>query len=186
MYFESSKQNMVMTDDEILAQCRSEETKEKGFRNLMNAYQQRLYYHIRRFVNTHEDADDVLQNVFIKIWKNIDSFRAESSLYTWVYRIANNESITYINKQKRTATFTLEHTAAIYKTGSDNENPEQVQLRLQAAINTLPDKQKQVFIMRYYDEMPYEEMSKVLETSVGALKASYHHAVKKIEEIITA
>jgi RNA polymerase sigma-70 factor (ECF subfamily) len=103
-----------------------------------------------------------------------------------VYRIASNESITYINKQKRTATYTIEHTAAIYKTGSDNENPEQVQLRLQAAINTLPDKQKQVFIMRYYDEMPYEEMSKILETSVGALKASYHHAVKKIEEIITA
>jgi len=177
---------MVMTDDEILAQCRSEETKEKGFRNLMNAYQQRLYYHIRRFVNTHEDADDILQNVFIKIWKNIDSFRAESSLYTWVYRIASNESITYINKQKRTATYTIEHTAAIYKTSSDNENPEQVQLRLQAAINTLPDKQKQVFIMRYYDEMPYEDMSKILETSVGALKASYHHAVKKIEEIITA
>lgn len=177
---------MTISDEEIMRLVSMPDSKEKGFRLLMTAYQQRLYYHVRRFVQNHDDADDILQNVFVKVWKNIDSFRAESSLYTWLYRIAGNESITYINKLKRTATQSIEYTAAVNRTTTDNENAEQLQARLQTAIDALPDKQKQVFILRYYDEMPYEQMSQILETSVGALKASYHHAVKKIEEFLTA
>ena len=177
---------MPFTDEEILAQFKNPETKEKAFRNLLSNYQERLYYHVRRYVHHHEDANDVLQNTFIKIWKAIDNFRGESGLYTWLYRIASNEAITYINKVKKHPTVDIEQTTAQYRGGTDNPEADEMTAKLQRAIDTLPDKQKQVFIMRYYDEMPYEQISGIVDTSVGALKASYHHAVKKIEEILTA
>jgi RNA polymerase sigma factor (sigma-70 family) len=177
---------MQFTDEEILVQFKHPELKEKAFRNLLNNYQERLYYHVRRYVHHHEDANDVLQNTFIKVWNAIDNFRGESGLYTWLYRIASNEAITYINKVKKHSTTDIEQTTALYRGGTDNLETDEITAKLQRAIDTLPAKQKQVFIMRYYDEMPYEQISGIVDTSVGALKASYHHAVKKIEEILTA
>lgn len=177
---------MKFTDEEILAQFKQPESKEKAFRNLLSNYQERLYYHVRRYVHHHEDANDVLQNTFIKIWNAIDNFRGDSALYTWLYRIASNEAITYINKVKRHPTVDIEQTSAQYRGGTDGLDADEMTVKLQRAIDSLPDKQKQVFIMRYYDEMPYEQISGIVETSVGALKASYHHAVKKIEEMLTA
>lgn len=176
---------MPITDEEILAQFKHPESKEKAFRNLLSNYQERLYYHVRRYVHHHEDANDVLQNTFIKIWNAIDNFRGESALYTWLYRIASNEAITYVNKLRKHTIVDIEQTAAQYRGGTDGLEANEMTAKLQRAIDTLPDKQKQVFIMRYYDEMPYEQISTIVETSVGALKASYHHAVKKIEEFLT-
>ena len=176
-------------DGALLAAFRNEATREGAFNALVKRFQERLYWHVRRMVIEHEDANDVLQNVFIKVWKNLENFREESGLYTWLYRIATNESLTYIEQQKKRSTISL--------SGNDDEeggnaltdkiaaqegfDATKLEWRLQLAINGLPEKQRQVFNLRYYDEMPYEKMSEVLGTSVGALKASYHHAVKKIE-----
>ena len=176
---------MKFTDEEILQQFKDPSSKEKAFRSLLANYQERLYYHVRRYVVNHDDANDVLQNTFIKVWSGIDNFRAESGLYTWLYKIASNEAITYINKVKKHQSVDIEQTSAFYRGGTDNIDADELKARLQKAIDGLPDKQKQVFIMRYYDELPYEQISQIVETSVGALKASYHHAVKKIEENLT-
>jgi RNA polymerase sigma-70 factor (ECF subfamily) len=169
-----------------LSQLHDPATKEKAFRQLIQAYQEKLYYHIRRFVRHHEDANDVLQNTFIKIWNGVDHFRGESALYTWVYRIATNESLSYINKVRRLNVVDIDQSPAAHRSGSDGESAEQLQQKLDQALAQLPDRQRQVFIMRYYDELTYEQISEILETSVGALKASYHHAVKKIEESLLA
>jgi len=159
----------------------------RGFRLLVEKYSQKLYWHIRRLVILHEDADDALQNTFINVWKGLDSFRSESSLYTWLYTIATNEALTIINKRKRNAAVSIDDLQGYFANsmeGSTWFDGDEAQKKLQNAILKLPDKQRVVFNLRYYDEMPYEEMSKVLKTSEGALKASYHHAVKKIENII--
>lgn len=174
-------------DIELLSLFRQEATKDQAFTGIVKKYQEKLYWHIRRMVVNHEDANDVMQNVFIKVWRSLDNFREDSQLYTWLYRIATNESLTWLEKQKKQSAISI----------SEDENPLQerlkadkeydgnkVQWKLQQAIATLPDKQRAVFNLRYFDEMPYEEMSRVLETSEGALKASYHHAVKKIEDFI--
>lgn len=159
-------------------------TAERGFRRLMEKYQERLYWHIRRLVLDHEDANDVLQNCFIKVYRGIDGFRQQSKLYTWLYRIATNESITFLKKKRRRRTTALDGDtlriaeqlrADPYFNGNDTQR------RLQEALQQLPDKQRIVFNLRYFEELSYREMSEVLGTSVGALKASYHHAVKKIE-----
>jgi len=177
---------MKLTDEEILLQFKEPASKEKAFRNLLNTYQERLYYHVRRYVHNHEDANDILQNTCIKVWNAIDNFRGESSLYTWLYRIAGNEAITFLNKNKKRNEVDIEQTTANYRSAADTIDGDEMTLKLERAIATLPDKQKQVFIMRYYDELPYEKIAEISETSVGALKASYHHAVKKIEEILIA
>jgi len=177
---------MKLTDEEILLQFKEPASKEKAFRNLLNTYQERLYYHVRRYVHNHEDANDILQNTCIKVWNAIDNFRGESGLYTWLYRIAGNEAITFLNKNKKRNEVDIEQTTANYRSAADTIDGDEMTLKLERAIATLPDKQKQVFIMRYYDEMPYEKMAEISETSVGALKASYHHAVKKIEELLIA
>ena len=159
----------------------------KGFRLLVEKYSQKLYWHIRRLVILHEDADDALQNTFINVWKGLGSFRSESSLYTWLYTIATNEALTIINKRKRNAAVSIDDLQGYFASsmeGSTWFDGDAAQEKLQNAILKLPDKQRIVFNLRYYDEMTYEEMSKVLKTSEGALKASYHHAVKKIENII--
>ena len=135
----------------------------------------------------HEDANDVMQNMFIKVWKNLDNFREDSQLYTWLYRIATNESLTFLEQQKRRGTISMsdEDTGMSNKLkADDNFDGNKAEWKLQMAVQKLPEKQKVVFNLRYYEEMPYNEMSKVLDTSEGALKASYHHAVKKIEEYI--
>lgn len=158
---------------------------ERGLRLMMDKYQERLYWSIRKMVYNHEDANDVLQNCFIKAYRNIKGFEGKSKLYTWLYRIGMNESITFLNKKKRQATSSLddeENTVANSLTSDEYFDGNKAQQKLREAIEGLPEKQMTVFKLRYYEEMPYEEMSDLLGTSVGGLKASYHHAVKKIEE----
>jgi len=179
---------MSVTDQEILSKFKEEATKEKAFSMLVEKYQERLYWHIRRMVHSHADADDVLQNMFIKVWKNLEKFQENSKLYTWLYRIATNESLTFIKKRKRHISTPLEtedyDIGAMLKSDPYFDGDE-IQVKLLAAIERLPEKQKLVFKLRYYDELKYDDMSEVLGTSVGALKASYHHAVKKIEKYLT-
>jgi RNA polymerase sigma-70 factor (ECF subfamily) len=161
----------------------------KGFRLLVESYSQKLYWHIRRLVILHEDADDALQNTFINVWKSIGNFRSESSLYTWLYTIATNEALALINKRKRNATVSIDDLENYFATSQEGYtwfDGDEAQLKLQNAIMKLPEKQRIVFNLKYYDEMTYEQMSKVLKTSEGALKASYHYAVKKIEKIIVS
>ncbi len=177
----------ILSDNELLDQFKNPETREKAFELIIKKYQERLYWHIRRMVVDHEDANDVLQNMFIKVWKSLDNFREESQLFTWLYRIATNESLTFLASQKKRASVSIDQDdqVLVNKLKSDTDfDANKLEWKLQLAIQSLPEKQKLVFNLRYYDEMPYEEMSKVLETSTGALKASYHHAAKKIEDYI--
>lgn len=177
----------MTSEIEFIAELKDPKTKEKAFRELIKQYKERLYWHIRKIVVSHDDADDVLQNTFIKIFKNIHNFHQESKLYSWMYRIATNEAITFINKRAKERNIDIDD---VYKelAGSlesdDYFSGEEIQLILQKAIATLPQKQQLVFNMKYFDELKYEDMSDILETSVGALKASYFHAVKKIEQYI--
>ena len=176
-----------MTDEQILDMLSSQSTAEQGFRLLMNKYQERLYWHIRRMVVSHEDANDVLQNCFIKAFRGIGRFQRKSSLYTWLYRIATNEAITFLKKQKRNATASFDDEANVLENQLVADpffDGDEIQLKLKRALEELPEKQKLVFNMRYYQEMSYNEISAVLETSVGSLKASYHHAAKKIENYL--
>ena len=173
-----------ITDEQILSLLEKEASYEQGFKVLMSAYQERLYWHVRRMLDNHEDANDVIQNVFIKVFRNIKKFKGDSKLYTWLYRIATNESITFLNKRNKKATNSLDDelsTVAHQLTADTYFDPDEAQRHLKSAIAILPEKQKAVFNLRYYEEMPYNEMAKVLDTTVGALKASYHHALKKVE-----
>ena len=174
-------------DSELLLQFRNPATKEQAYTSIVRKYQERLYWHIRRMVVEHEDANDVLQNVFIRVWNGLENFREDSQLYTWLYRIATNECLTFLEQQKKRSSVSLDEidTALENKIKADKDfDANKLEWKLQLAIQQLPEKQRIVFTLRYYDEMPYEEMSRVLETSEGALKASYHHAVKKIEDYI--
>jgi RNA polymerase sigma factor (sigma-70 family) len=178
---------MQLDDKELLHQFKQPETKEKAFTAIIKKYQEKLYWHIRRMVVDHDDANDVLQNVFIKVWKGLENFREDSQLYTWLYRIGTNESLTFLDQQKRRATVSMDETESSLSNkikADEGFDANKLEWKLQLAIQQLPEKQRAVFTLRYYDEMPYEEMSRVLETSEGALKASYHHAAKKIEEFI--
>ena len=176
-----------MQDAELLLQFRNLSTREAGFTAIIKKYQEKLYWHIRRILVDHEDANDVLQNVFIRVWNGLENFREDSQLYTWLYRIATNESLTFLEQQKKRSSVPLSDV----ESGLSNRikadkyfDPNKLEWKLQLAMQQLPEKQRIVFNLRYYDEMPYEEMSRVLDTSEGALKASYHHAVKKIEDFI--
>lgn len=174
-------------DSELLVLFRDPATKESAYTAIIRKYQEKLYWHIRRMVVEHEDANDVLQNVFIRVWNGLGNFREDAQLYTWLYRIATNECLTFLEQQKRRQTISLneEESNLENKVKADKHfDPNKLEWKLQLAIQQLPEKQRIVFNLRYYDEMPYEEMSRVLETSEGALKASYHHAVKKIEDYI--
>jgi RNA polymerase sigma-70 factor (ECF subfamily) len=175
------------TDTELLALFREPASRESAFTEIVKKYQQRLYWHIRRMVVDHEDSNDVLQNVFIRVWNALAGFREDAQLYTWLYRIATNECLTFIEQQKRKSAVSLSEVESglSNKIRADKDfDANKLEWKLQLAIQQLPEKQRIVFMLRYYDEMPYEEMSRVLETSAGALKASYHHAAKKIEEFI--
>ncbi|MDP4264453.1 MAG: sigma-70 family RNA polymerase sigma factor [Bacteroidota bacterium] len=175
------------SDNELLVQFRDPGTKEKAYTAIIKKYQEKLYWHIRRMVVDHEDANDVLQNVLIRVWKGLENFREDSQLYTWLYRVATNESLTFLEQQKKKAAVSLNdvESGLSNKIRADqNFDFNKLEWKLQLAIQQLPEKQRVVFSLRYYEEMPYEEMSRVLETSEGALKASYHHAVKKIEDYI--
>lgn len=174
-------------DQELLELYKKASTKEQAFTGIVKKYQEKLYWHIRRMVIDHDDADDVLQNMFIKVWKGLENFREDSRLYTWLYRIATNESLTFLSQQKKRnfVSFSDNENGLSNKLKSDTHfDAHKLEWKLQLGIQSLPEKQRLVFNLRYYDEMPYEEMSRILETSEGALKASYHHAAKKIEEFI--
>lgn len=175
--------------DEItfIAQLTNPKSKEKAFRQLITQYKERLYWHIRKIVISHDDTDDVLQNTFIKIYKNIHKFNGKSKLFSWMYRIATNEAITFINKRAKERNVditTINEQLAATLESDVYFSGDEIQLILQKAIATLPQKQQLVFNMKYFDELKYNEISNILETSVGALKASYFHAVKKIENYI--
>ncbi|ARV08886.1 RNA polymerase subunit sigma-70 [Winogradskyella sp. PC-19] len=179
-----------MTEElDLISRLQNDDTKETAFRELLSLYKERLYWHIRKIVINHDDTDDVLQNTFIKIFRSIDKFKGDSKLYSWMYRIATNESITHINKNAKRLKISNEEVqnnvinnlqADIYFEGND------IQIKLQKAIATLPQKQQLVFNMRYFDDMKYKDIANVLETSEGALKASYHIAAKKIQTFLTS
>ncbi|MAZ29621.1 MAG: RNA polymerase subunit sigma-70 [Cytophagaceae bacterium] len=157
------------------------------FEDLVREYKEKLYWHIRRMVLSHDDADDVLQNTFIKVYKNLPNFKGDSHIYTWLYRIATNESLTFLKKRARRLQIsdeTLQQNMVNNLESDPYFDGDEARLKLQRAIATLPEKQKQVFLLRYYEELPYAEMSEMLEVSEGSLKASYHHAVKKITHFI--
>ena len=181
---------MALTDSsdaELLVQFRQPETKEKAYTTIIRKYQEKLYWHIRRMVVDHDDANDVLQNVFIRVWNGLENFREDAQLYTWLYRIATNESLTFLENQKKRSAVSLSdvESGLSNKIKADqNFDANKLEWKLQLAIQQLPEKQRMVFNLRYYDEMPYEEMSRVLETSEGALKASYHQAVKRVKDYI--
>lgn len=178
----------MIDEAQLVEQLKSETHKEQAFRALISLYKERLYWHIRNIVKSHDDTDDVLQNTFIKIYKNIHNFKGDSKLFSWMYRIATNESITFINQNAKKLQITSEEAqlSAISKLTSDVYfEGDAIQVKLQKAIATLPEKQQLVFNMKYFQELKYSEMSDILETSEGALKASYHIAVKKIETYLT-
>lgn len=175
------------SDKELLEMFKESDYRNFAFKQIIKKYQERLYWHIRKIVISHEDSDDILQNTFIKVWRGLDQFREDSKLYTWLYRIATNESLTFLKQKKKRQYIPfmdVEHQLMNVLESDEYFSGDQIQLKLQKAILTLPEKQRLVFNMKYFEEMKYEDMSKILDTSVGALKASFHHAVKKIEKYL--
>lgn len=179
---------MKIQESEIIELMSSEKTREQGVRQMMDAYQSRLYWHIRRIVVDHDLAQDTLQDTFIKAYQNFHQFKQDSQLYTWLYRIATNESLQQLKKSKRMQKSDEDTEHHLQNLVADNVSAEaeEIQILLQKAIQTLPEKQKLVFTMRYYDDLPYEEISKILDMSVGTLKTNYHYAKQKVEEHIKA
>jgi len=178
----------VLKEARLIEQLKDPVTQESSYRELISLYKERLYWHIRKIVMNHDDADDVLQNTFIKVFKNIKNFKGESKLYSWMYRIATNESITFLNKKadiRRVDYETLQNQMVEKLHADVYFDGDEIQLKLQKAVISLPQKQQLVFNMKYFDNMKYEDISEILDTSVGALKASYHHARKKIEAFVT-
>lgn len=185
--YDNKYKDMDNEESKLIACLKEDSKKDIAFEKLVKTYQERLYHHIRKMVISHEDTDDILQNTFIKVWKSIGNFRGDSSLYTWLYRIATNETITFLNSKKK-KNFLPVNDINDYLMDNLVTDPwfdgDAIQMKLQEAIIKLPEKQRIVFNMKYFDEMKYDDMSKILNTSVGALKASYHHAVKKIEQYL--
>jgi RNA polymerase sigma-70 factor (ECF subfamily) len=173
-----------VTDEKII-ELFSGGRQEEAFRGIVDAYTERLYWHVRRFLCSHEDTNDLLQDIFIKIWSSISSFRGEARLYTWIYRVATNEVLNHLRKQKFKALISLDSASALLERKIDEDisfNGDELQRELHKAIQRLPEKQRIVFSLRYFDEMKYEDISEITGTTVGALKASYHHAYNKIKD----
>jgi len=172
--------------DQQIIKLLKEKNYERAFALMVSSYQERLYWHCRKMLHFHEDADDALQNTFIKVWKNIKKFKGDSKVYTWLYRIATNETINIINQnKKRVLNNNDEHLSLVEKLHSDVYfDGDKAEAELIEAIAQLPEKQRLVFQMKYYEDMKYKDISEILDTSVGALKASYHHAVTKIKELL--
>ncbi|GAB3237067.1 RNA polymerase sigma factor [Hymenobacter seoulensis] len=176
-----------MEDQEILAKFRDPASRNVAFNQLVRKYQQKVYWHVRKMVIDHDDADDLTQDVFVKVWNHLENFRQDASLYTWIYRIATNECLTLLQSKRRKFFLPLNDVGSELTAKLEADESlagDEIELKLQKAILRLPDKQRLVFNLRYYDEMPYEQMAEVSGTSVGALKASYHHAAKKIEQYV--
>jgi len=177
-----------LEDKELLSKIRNADTRSYGFNMLVRTYQQRVYWLVRKMVIDHDDSDDITQEVFIKIHKAIDNFREDSQLYTWIYRIATNECLSFLNKKKRRFFLPIEDVSGELSSRIDTApdiTGDEIQKKLQKAILTLPDKQRLVFNMKYFEDLPYEDIAEITNTSVGALKASFHHAVKKIEDYLS-
>ncbi|MDR0824764.1 MAG: RNA polymerase sigma factor [Prevotella sp.] len=175
------------TGNKLIEKLQNPKTQKAAFSDLVKEYSEPLYWQIRKIALSHDDTNDILQNTFIKVWTNIDNFRGDSKLSTWLYRIAVNEAITFLNRQRAQNNVSVDDADSFlfgHLEGDPYFDGDEAQLKLQKAILTLPEKQRIVFNMKYFDEMKYEDISDILETSVGALKASYHHAVKKIEEFL--
>jgi RNA polymerase sigma-70 factor, ECF subfamily len=173
------------TDDQILKLFRDPATREQGFVLLVTTYGERMYWLIRRMLFTHEDADDALQETFVKIWENLDSFRDESALFSWIYRIASNEALASIRRKKVRMRHMEEQRAQgdnFFASGDREFSGDEIQQKLHQAIQQLPPRQRLIFNMRYFDDLKYEEMAQILNLTQGALKASYHHAVEKIKK----
>lgn len=178
---------MNASEEKLVLQLQDPVSRNDAFRELLGLYQERLYWQIRNILKNHEDTDDVLQNTFIKIFRNIDKFKGESQLFSWMYRIATNEAITFLNNRAKKQQISSEELQQQVIENLPNDvyfEGDEIQLKLQKAIATLPEKQQQVFNMKYFQELKYKEISDILGTSEGALKASYHHATKKIEEFL--
>ena len=176
-----------MENENIIQLLKDKSTRTKAFSSVVKKYQEQLYWLIRKMVLSHDDANDVLQNTFLKAWGGLDSFRGDSKISTWLHRIAVNETYTFLSnaQMKNTANMVDIENMMVQNLQSDSYfSGDEIQLKLQKAILTLPPKQRLVFNMKYFEERKYEEMEEILETSVGALKASYHHAVKKIEQFL--
>lgn len=179
---------MSINPEEKIITLLSKGQVELAFNEIISMYQERLYWHIRNMVMNHEDADDVLQNTYVKIWKNLENFQGRSKLFSWMYRIATNETLSFLEKRKRKQAASLDHLEVYSNQLVADEffDGDALAAMLRSAVEDLPTKQKQVFIMKYFDDLKYSEMAEILSMSVGGLKASYHHAVKKIEAYIKA
>ena len=178
----------LFSEVEIVEKLRNPDTRREAFTQVVEEFSEKLYWLIRKMVLSHDDANDVLQNTFLKAWSNLDTFRGDAKLLTWIYKIAHNEAITFLNRQRTINQISLDDADAFMLeklNGDEYFDGDALQLKLEEAVLSLPEKQRVVFLMKYHDEMKYEEMSEILGTSVGALKASYHHATKKIEAFLT-
>ena len=175
------------SDEEIIELCRSSHSRERGFRILLNQYKERVYWHIRRILYDHEDANDVTQDVFVKVWKGLPNFRGDSKLFSWIYRIATNESLNYIRKKQRTKNIPLDQVSFMLENQSQYESlsGSEIEKKLNKAVLSLPEKQRLVFNMKYFEDLKYREISEILDITEGSLKASYHYAVKKIEDLLS-
>ncbi len=174
-------------DSELLRMLKEEENANYAFNLIVRKYQERIYWHIRKMVICHDDTNDLVQDVFVKAWKGLSGFREDSQLFTWLYRIATNETLTFLKKKRTRLFLPLENVEKqLINSLTDGEyfNGNAAQVKLQKALLTLPEKQRLVFNMKYFDELKYEDISEIVGTSVGALKASYHHAVQKIEKYL--
>ncbi|MFT4900151.1 MAG: RNA polymerase sigma factor (sigma-70 family) [Flavobacteriales bacterium] len=178
---------MNWTDEDIIEKIKDKKTVDYGFNLLMDKYQEKVYWVIRRMVIDHESSDDIAQETFVKVWKNLDKFKGESKLYTWIYRIATNEALTHLRKKKRRFFLPIGDVENELRSTLEADTyygGDEIQLKLQKAILTLPEKQRLVFNMKYFEELKFREIAEVLEVTVGSLKAQYHHAVKKIEKYL--
>jgi RNA polymerase sigma factor (sigma-70 family) len=178
----------LQEEEEFIQQLLNPKTQNEAFEKLLLAYQKPLYNHIRNIILNHDDTDDVLQNTFIKVFQNLKKFKRESKLFSWMYRIATNEALTFLNqkaKKEGISSETLQNKTIDNLKSDCYFDGNEIQIKLQKAIVTLPEKQQLVFKMKYFEELKYEQISEILGTSVGALKASYHHAVKKIQAFVT-
>jgi RNA polymerase sigma-70 factor (ECF subfamily) len=176
-----------LDDQELIAQFQNEKTKNYAFNLIVKKYQQKVYSLIRKMVIDHDDANDLTQDTFIKVWNNLDNFRQDAQLFTWIYRIGTNECLSFLSKKRKRFFIPIVDVEAQLSTSIDEGKyitGDEIQIKLQKAILTLPEKQRLVFNMKYFEELKYEEISDILGTSVGGLKASYHLAVKKVEEYL--
>lgn len=179
----------MQEEKEFIQQLLNPTTQNEAFQKLLLTYQKPLYNHIRNIILNHDDTDDVLQNTFIKVYQNLNKFKGESKLFSWMYRIATNEALTFLNQKAKRggiSSETLQNKTIDNLTSDSHFDGDELQIKLKKAIITLPEKQQLVFKMKYFEELKYEQISEILGTSVGALKASYHHAVKKIEAFVTS